>query len=309
MTNSSYKVLSKNKTTAYLKVHLAVFLFGGASLFGKWIHLSSGAIVLGRAFLGAFFVFLFSQILDSYTLRKEVLSNNNFKLSKQFQPQSTKDLLIFGLLGAILAFHWLAFFEAIQLSNVTIGVLAFSTFPIFTTFLEPLFSKEKLQFSDAVLAFIAFLGVALVLPSLSFEHHYTQGALWGIASGASFAVLSLLSKRMIEGYTSNCISFYQNGIAALLLMPFFASDVMLGTKRDWFCLLLLGFLFTAFAHTLFISSMKDIKAKTASLIASLEPLYAIVLAGAFLGEVPSIKMCLGGSIILGVTFFAMSKNQ
>ena len=62
------------------------------------------------------------------------------------------------------------------------------------------------------------------LRSISFDNNYTQGALWGVASGASFAVLTLLSKRMIEGYTSNCVSFYQNGIAALFLMPFFVLD-------------------------------------------------------------------------------------
>jgi drug/metabolite transporter (DMT)-like permease len=309
MLNYIQKNLSTGKTRAYLSVHLAVFLFGGAGLFGKLIDLSSGAIVLGRAFLGAFFVFLFSQILDWSTQKKATAPKSNSRSFQQFQPKSIKDLLVFTLLGAILAFHWIAFFEAIQRSNVTIGVLTFSTFPIFTTLLEPSFNKEKLQFQDLLLAFIAFLGVTLVLPSLSFDNNYTQGALWGVASGASFAVLTLLSKRMIEGYTSNCVSFYQNGIAALLLMPFFALDIFAGTGKDWIYLLLLGLIFTAIAHTLFINSMKDIKAKTASLIASLEPLYAIILAGFFLGEVPTIKMYLGGFVILGVAFYAMSKNR
>ncbi|CAA6826771.1 MAG: EamA-like transporter family protein [uncultured Aureispira sp.] len=297
------------KTAAYFNVHVAVVLFGGAGLFGKWIDLSSGAIVLGRAFLGAFFIFLFSQILDWYALKKEAAPNSRTISFKQFQPKSTKDLLVFGLLGAILAFHWVAFFEAIQRSTVAIGVLTFSTFPIFTTLLEPFFSKEKLQFSDVLLACIAFLGVLLVLPTLSFQHHYTQGALWGLAAGASFAILTLLSQRMIEGYSSNCVSFYQNGIAALFLLPFFAADLLAGTKRDWIYLLLLGLIFTAIAHTLFIHSMKIIPAKTASLIASLEPLYAIVFACFFLGEIPTRSMYLGGLMTLGVAFYAMSKNR
>jgi len=309
MFNSSSHHFSTSKTRAYLKIHLAVFLFGGAGLFGKLIHLSSGAIVLGRAFLGAFFVFLFSQLIDSYNLSKTTPLSHKTLSFQQFKPKSIKDLFAFALLGAVLAFHWTAFFKAIQLSNVTIGVLTFSTFPIFTILLEPFFDKEKLQLSDLFLAFVAFFGVALVLPNLSFDNNYTQGAFWGIASGASFAVLTLLSKRMIEGYTSNCVSFYQNGIAAILLMPFFALEVLAGTKKDWIYLLLLGLIFTALAHTLFINSMKAIKAKTASLIVSLEPLYAIVLACFFLGEIPTIRMYLGGFIILTVAFYAMSKNQ
>jgi drug/metabolite transporter (DMT)-like permease len=302
-------MLSTGKTAAYAKLHLAVLLFGGAGLFGKLIHLSSGGIVLGRAFLGALFVFLFSQILDWLSQKKEGSSKPKAISFKQFQPKSTKDLFLFSLLGAILAFHWIAFFEAIQRSNVAIGVLTFSTFPIFTTLLAPFFNKEKLQLSDLLLAFIAFSGVALVLPNLSFDNDYTQGALWGIAAGASFAVLTLLSKGMIEEYTSNCISFYQNGIAALFLMPFFTSDIFAGTERDWIYLLLLGLVFTAIAHTLFINSMKTIKAKTVSLIASLEPLYAILLAGIFLEETPTPRMYLGGFVILVVAFYAMSKNK
>lgn len=300
---------STGKTVDYLKLHLAVLLFGGAGLFGKLIDLSSGGIVLGRAFLGAFFVFLFSQLLDWFAQKKEGFSNPKAISFRQFQPKSTKDLFLFGLLGAILAFHWIAFFEAIQRSTVAIGVLTFSTFPIFTTLLAPFFNKEKLQLFDVVLAFIAFLGVALVLPSFSFDNNYTQGALWGIAAGASFAVLTLLSKRMVEEYTSNCISFYQNGIAALFLMPFFTSDILAGTEKDWIYLLLLGLIFTAIAHTLFINSMKTIKAKTVSLITSLEPLYAILLAGIFLEETPTQRMYLGGFVILAVAFYAMSKNK
>jgi len=303
MLHSLYARLSSNKTTAYLNIHLAVFLFGGAGLFGKLIPLSSGAIVLGRAFLGAFFVFLFPQILNWFSPNRKTIS------LKQFQPKSTKDLLTFALLGVILAFHWLAFFEAIQLSTVAIGVLTFSTFPIFTTLLEPLFSKEKLQFSDLFLAFLAFFGVLWVLPTLSFQHNYTQGALWGILAGASFSVLTLWSKRLLEGYTSHCVSFYQNGMAALLLLPFFVSDILAGSGKDWIYLLLLGLIFTAIAHTLFIHSMKVIKAQTASLIASLEPLYAILLAWFFLGEIPTSNLYLGGLLILTVAFYAMLKKK
>jgi hypothetical protein len=39
-----------------------------------------------------------------------------------------------GLLGLILAVHWITFFHAIQVSSVAVGLLAFSTFPVFITF-------------------------------------------------------------------------------------------------------------------------------------------------------------------------------
>ena len=38
--------------------------------------------------------------------------------------------------GAILAFHWFAFFEAIQLAGVATGLLGFASFPLWTLVLE-----------------------------------------------------------------------------------------------------------------------------------------------------------------------------
>ena len=41
--------------------------------------------------------------------------------------------IILIVLGIILAVHWTTFFYSIQLSTVAIGLLTFSTFPIFAT--------------------------------------------------------------------------------------------------------------------------------------------------------------------------------
>jgi len=276
----------------HIEIHLAVLLFGGAGLFGKLINISAGGIVLGRAFGAAVFLFFVKKILK-----------------ETFAPKTSKDFLVFCSLGAILAFHWIAFFKSIQMSSVAIGVLTFSTFPIFTTILEPLVNKEKFQAINLILAFIAFSGVAIVMPSLEFQNQDTQGALWGIASGASFAVLALVSKNMISSYSSNSVSFYQNGVAALILMPFWAVEIASASQQDWIYLLILGIIFTGIAHTLFINSMKGMKAQTASLIVSLEPVYGILLAWFFFNEIPTFKMALGGSLILGVAFYATTRKN
>jgi len=97
-----------------------------------------------------------------------------------------------------LAIHWGTFFQAIQISTVAVGLLAFSTFPIFTTFLEPIFFKEKLRLSNIILAIITLGGVALVIPNFELSNNVTQGALWGIASGFSFSILSILNRKYVK---------------------------------------------------------------------------------------------------------------
>lgn len=96
------------------------------------------------------------------------------------------------LLGILLSIHWSTFFYAIQLSTVAIGLLTFSSFPIFVAFLEPYFFKDKIKLSNIILAMITFLGIYLVIPEFKIENNVTQGALWGILSGVSFVLISIL---------------------------------------------------------------------------------------------------------------------
>ena len=74
-------------------------------------------------------------------------------------------------------------------------------------------------------------------------------------------------------------------------------------------LLLLGVVFTALAHTLFIRSMRTIKAQQASIIISLEPVYGIVLAALLLSEIPTVRMLIGGGLILGAAIYTMRRSK
>ena len=63
---------------------------------------------------------------------------------------------------------------------MAIGLLTFSTFPVFATFIEPYFFKEKLQISDIVTAVVTFIGIFFVVPEFEFGNEMTIGALLGI---------------------------------------------------------------------------------------------------------------------------------
>lgn len=270
-----------------IQIHIAVFLFGLAGLFGKLVKHPALIIVLGRVFFGAIALFLL------YAYRRQSIRLKN-----------RKDYLWFSLFGLILAVHWLTFFHSIKISSVAIGLLTYSTFPIFTAFLEPYFFKEKLLLRDFLLAIITFAGVVLVIPSFELGNEMTQGAMWGIVSGATFAVLSILNRKYVADYQGSLIALYQDTVASILLLPFFFILKPSISGQDLGLLILLGFLFTAFSHTIFINGLQTVKAKTASVIASLEPVYGILGAIFLLAEVPSQKEIIGGLIILGTTFYA-----
>ena len=71
--------------------------------------------------------------------------------------------------GILLASHWVLFFLSIQLSSVALGLVTFSSFPLFVTFLEPLFFRERLKPFDLGTALAVFAGIVLVVPDLNLE--------------------------------------------------------------------------------------------------------------------------------------------
>jgi drug/metabolite transporter (DMT)-like permease len=80
------------------------------------------------------------------------------------------------------------------------------------------------------------------------------------------------------------------------------------SSRDLALLVILGVVCTAIAHTLFIQGMRQIRAQTASIISSLEPVYGIVLAFVLLGEVPTSRTLAGGAVILAAVLFVTLKE-
>lgn len=273
----------KKSNRGLAEVHFAVLLFGLSGLFGKWLTLHPLIIVFGRVAFAAPFLLILLWV------KKETI-----RLSKP------GDYLVFIMLGAILALHWTAFFFAIQLSTVAIGLLTFSTFPVFVTFMEPLLLKSTFRLRDVLIAGVTLFGVALVIPSFNIENQMTIGALWGILSGLTFALLSVLNKKYVAHYSSRVISFYQFTFAGLLLLPMILSLQPYINGRSLALLALLGVVFTGISHTLFINSLKRVRAQTASIIASLEPVYGILATVVFFGEIPGLRVILGGAVILSM---------
>jgi len=275
-----------------LEIHIAVLFFGLAGLFGKLVSQPPTVIVFGRVFYAMAF------LLPALWVRSQSL-----KLDRK------ADYLALLLQGLILAVHWGTFFQSIQVSSVAVGLITFSTFPIFVTFLEPVFFKEKVHPADIVLALVTFSGVILVVPTFSLDNTTTQGALWGITSGFTFALLSILNRKYARTYSSLVVAFYQDAAAALFLFPFLFLPGPALTVQNMLLLALLGIVFTVVAHSLFIKGLSTVKAQTASIIASLEPVYGILAAAILLAETPALRELAGGVVILGAALYATLRKE
>jgi drug/metabolite transporter (DMT)-like permease len=271
-----------------ISIHAAVFLFGFSSLFARLINQSAIVITFGRVFFSSAFLFVFAKF-----------HRLDLKLN------SKKDYLLIITSGIILAIHWFCFIQSIQLSTVAIGTITFSTFPLFTSFLEPVFFKEKIKIRSVVCSVIMLAGVFILAQSGGTQEssQKTNGIIIGLVSGLTYAILSLLNRSFSAKYHSKIIVFYEQLSATVMLLPFVIIIKPVVPFKDLILLAVLGIVFTAIAHTLFVNGLAHVKVSTAGIISGLEAVYSIALAFVLLREIPALNEIAGGLVVLIVAFY------
>lgn len=268
-----------------LMVNVAVALFGLAGVLGALADVPSPLVVLGRVVFGGLALLGVARLLR---LRLRV---------------RRADAALLVVQGILLAVHWATFFQSIAVAGVAIGLISFATFPLFTAAIEPLVLGTTPNRLQLVAALGILAGVWVLVPEFSLGSTATAGIVWGLAGAATFALLTVLNRRLGRTYPGLLLSLYQNGVAAIVLLPVLLVVSPAPLWEPWVLLILLvlGIGCTAVAHTLFIAGLRRMTAQLASLLASLEPVWGIALGVLLLGEHPSLRSLVGGSIIVGAT--------
>lgn len=278
-------------TLALLKVHGTAIFFGLSGVFGVMIESSSQALTLGRAIIAFAFIGLY------FLVKKRPLT-----------VLSAKALAIQFVMGALLTLHWVSFYLGVKIGGVAVGTLGFATFPAFTALFEALFFREKLRLREYIVLLAVSVGLVLITPAFEFGNNATQGLLWGVFSAASYGVLAVMNRHSAAQISGVESSFWQYLAIILLLLPFYSTELFSAGLSDWFWIGCIGLLCTTFAYTLYVSSLDTINARTAAMIISLEPVYAILVAWLWFGDVPSLKMVVGGTLIIGSVAWANLKK-
>jgi drug/metabolite transporter (DMT)-like permease len=268
---------------AVVLANVATVCFGLAGILGALSELPAPDVAFGRV------VFATPALYGVVRMRHQALRARN-----------RSDLGLLCVQGLTLALHWTTFFAAIESSSVAIGVLAFSSFPLFSALLAPIILHQRTTKLEAIAACIIPLGIWTLTPTLSLTDTNTRGVALGITSGALFAVLSVLNRLLGRTYPSAVISLYQDSVAACVLLPviLLVRPLPALSFGSLICLIILGVVCTAVAHTMFIESLRVLRAQVVSLIAAAEPVWAVLLALLLLHEKGGIRIILGGPIIV-----------
>jgi drug/metabolite transporter (DMT)-like permease len=261
--------MQESKAKNYFLLHLIIFIWGFTAILGALISIDAIPLVWYRMFFASIFTAVY------------------FLIRKKSFAVDVKGLLRFFFSGIVIALHWIFFFKAIKVSNVSVALVTMSTGAFFVSLIEPIFFKRRVKLVEVALGIGVILGLYIIF---NFESKYTLGILYATLASILSALFSVLNGLFVKKYKPTQISFYQLFFGTifitiyLLITGGFSVAFFQLPKTDWLYLFLLSSVCTAFAFIIAVKVMKVVSPFTVVLSNNLEPVYAIVLALLIFGE-------------------------
>lgn len=281
-----------------LHLHLIVFIWGFTAVLGKLISLDALPLVWWRMTLAVSLILV-------YILYKKT----SFKLTY-------KDIVLLLISGLIIALHWITFFKAIKVSNISITLACLSTGAFFTSILEPIFYNRKMVWYEIVFGLVVLFGLYFVVESSEpnfIQNSLTknmsgtmQGVLLALTSAFLSASFSIINGKFAQRLEATIVSFYElvGGILFLSIFLLFSGQFNASffalQLEDLMWLFILASICTAYAFIASVKVMKFISPYTVMLTINLEPVYGIALAVLIFekNEQMSFSFYVGAAIIL-----------
>lgn len=189
-------------------------------------------------------------------------------------------------IGLIIGLHWICFFTAIELANVSVALVGFAATSLFTAFTEPFFDHRRVRAHEIILGLIVGGGIALIA---GIETHYLLGLSVALFCAFLASIFPVLNHRLVNrGLSSRALLVYEMSGACLLAALYLALAPHIDFQRpissDWLPLLTLALLCTVLAHTIHIHLLRRLSAYTSSLALNFEPVHGIILAALIFHE-------------------------
>ncbi len=288
-------MLFKNKNL--LLLHFIVFIWGWSPILGKLINIE-GVI----AYQLVWFRMLITVITIGIYL---IISKQTIKIPKQ-------DVFQLVGIGAVIAFHWFCFYNAINVSNVSVTLVAFATGTLFTSIIEPIFYKRKIIRYEIIFGMVIIGAIAMIF---KVETQYTLGIIFGMLAALTSSFFTVFNGLLVRRIPSPIIAIYElgGGFLALTVYLFFTGEFhpqfFSITNGAWIWISVLSIVGTAYPFIASVNLMKKISPYTVTLTVNLETIYGIIIAyllwkkdeamtpGFYLGTLIILSTIFGNSLL------------
>ncbi len=274
----------------YLQLHFLVLIWGFTAILGLLVTIAPTALVLYRTVLAAL-----GLAVVVYVRKK------NFRVGR---PAALRMMAV----GTLLAMHWILFFAAARVSTASVCLAGMSTTSLWTSFVEPLVSRQRVRPLEVALGLVAVAGLYIVF---RFEFAHALGLLLAIGSAFLAALFTVANSHFVKKHDAFVITFYEMVGASICSLFFvflfqkydFNNRLPLWPEvaTDWLWILILALVCTVYAYSMGTQLMKQFSAYMLNLTVNLEPVYGIGLAFLIFGEKERMTpgFYLGTLVILG----------
>ena len=280
----------KRPANAKWMLMASMAIFGTLGPFVRRIGVTSGELALYRAMLAA-------AVIGVYLV-----------VTRQKIPLGAiaRQIPLLLISGVAMGFNWILLFEAYRYTTVSVATLSYYFAPVLVTALCPFLFREKLTAGQVLCFVMSTVGLVLItgVGDISSGSSHLIGILFGLGAAVLYASVVLVNKfiRNVEGIHRTFLQFLA---AIAVLIPYVArtGGVTLGSMDflGWVCLLIVGLVHTGLAYCMYFSSLKELPGQKAAILSYMDPLVAVAVSVAVLGEPITLLQLLGGAMILGFT--------
>ena len=215
-------------------------------------------------------------------------------------------LFLFALTGV--AMFYGSFQLSVQSGGAALAAVLLYTAPAWVAVMARIFFMEPLTYVKLSAVALTIAGVACIsLGSQGLDGTVSIPAvLFGLTAGFCYSMYYVLGKPFSKGYTAPNLFLYILPAGSLLLAPFVPFSPK--TPVAWAALAAIAFVCTYCAYHCYYAGLKLLQASRASIVATLEPVAAAVVAYVWWGETFSLLGWLGAAAILAGVLLAVGEK-
>jgi len=212
---------------------------------------------------------------------------------------TARERWIFLGLGVVFALNVYAFYRAVELLKVPLAILTFYVYPLMTGAFSALAGLDRFNPRTIVFALLSLAGLCLATGA-SPDAVDPLGVVLALGSGAVIALLLVVTTRYLNHVDAQRRTFWMMvSTSAVLVLATLGTGAAVApaTPKGWWAIAVVCVLYAIGLVSLFTSASRIGPFRTA-LMMNLEPVIAIALSTAVLGQGLSGPQFAGGALVI-----------
>lgn len=294
--------LKISKNLAYGLMALAAVMWASSGTFTE-LALDAGARVMQvTVFASVFTTMILLPAIGVFDPRSLWIRR------KDFLP-----MLVFSLItGTFFAIAW---YMCIDLTGVATAVVLLYAYPSIVTVASVFLLGEKLTLGKALALPLTFIGCILVAGASDLEAGFSfnlAGIALGIYTALAAAVYYIWGKKFLDKYSANTVILYMTVLSipgiVLIANPMTILENHISGEA-WAYIFAIGLFPGTIGFVVSMVALRYIEASKASIVASIEPVAAVVIAVLVIADVITLLQGVGvGLVFVGVLLLRLTRK-